>query len=164
MITSALRIAAVALAASCGCASAGGDPFFADVDSVHAGTSGTVRVTIDFARLLTLDRAATTVVIGNPGVAVAQLSDDRTIILTGKTAGATNLIALDAEGREVTNVVLEVVAAGGHVVTVHQGITRQTFACARRCDPVLSVGDDPELFNATAAQIAARQGFSGVAE
>jgi Flp pilus assembly secretin CpaC len=107
MIMSVLRIAAVALAASYGYASAGGDPFFADVDSVHAGTSGTVRVTIDFARLLTLDRAATTVVIGNPGLAVAQLSDDRTIILTGKTAGATNLIALDAEGREVTNVVLE---------------------------------------------------------
>ncbi|WP_011579949.1 MULTISPECIES: pilus assembly protein N-terminal domain-containing protein [Chelativorans] len=141
-------------------AEAGGDPLLAVEQTVAYERAGAVRLTIDFAELLVLDEPASTIIVGNSAIAAASLTDDRTLILTGRTAGATNLIVLDAEGEEIANLVLEVVAAGNHLITVHQGQSRRTFACARRCEPVLSVGDDAELFSATASQINTRSGFT----
>jgi hypothetical protein len=138
-----------------------GDDVVSDmVLAAHA--SRAVRITIDFAHLLVLDRPAVTVVIGNTGIADANLSDASTIVLTGKTAGTTNLIVLDAEGAEISNILLEVVADGPHLITVHQGIRRQTFSCTRRCEPVLSVGDDPTHFDRTQNQIVGRHNFADV--
>lgn len=121
------------------------------------------RLVVDFAKTVTLPRPASTVIIGNTGIAQASLSDDRTVILTGKTPGSTNLIVIDRDGAEVANLILDVVAGSGRLVTVHQGVRRATFTCGRRCDPVLLVGDDADHFNATASQIAARNGFSAPA-
>ncbi|MFC0810417.1 hypothetical protein ACFHWW_34125 [Ensifer sp. P24N7] len=59
----------------------------------------------------------------------------------------------------MANLILDIVAGCGRLVTVQ----RATFACARRCDPVLHVGDDADHFNATASQIATRNGFSAPA-
>ena len=157
-ISLALAVSAIALPAW-----AGGDPFLPMAERTAHGESGVVRLTIDFAKLVALDRPASTIVLGNNSIAAATLSDDRTLVLTGRTAGSTNLIVLDAEGEEVTNIILEVVAAGGHFITVHQGVQRQTFACPRRCEPVLSVGDDAEFFSATASQISVRNSFVGAA-
>jgi hypothetical protein len=123
----------------------------------------TVRLTVDFARILILERPASTIVIGNTGIADANMSDDSTIVLTGKTAGTTNLIVLDESRRAISNLVLEVVIADPHLVRVHdQGGRRQTFTCARRCEPILSVGDEPGHFSAVQGQISARQGFANV--
>lgn len=124
------------------------------------GAEGVERLVVDFAKTVALPRPASTVIIGNTGIAQASLSDDRTVILTGKTPGSTNLIVIDADGAEVANLILDVVAGSGRLVTVHQGVRRATFTCGRRCDPVLLVGDDADHFNATASQIAARNGFS----
>ncbi|RVG74794.1 pilus assembly protein N-terminal domain-containing protein [Sinorhizobium meliloti] len=124
------------------------------------GAEGVERLVVDFAKTVALPRPASTVIIGNTGIAQASLSDDRTVILTGKTPGSTNLIVIDSDGAEVANLVLDVVASSSRLVTVHQGARRTTFTCARRCDPVLLVGDDADHFNATASQIAARNGFS----
>ncbi|ASY57857.1 pilus assembly protein N-terminal domain-containing protein [Sinorhizobium sp. CCBAU 05631] len=99
-------------------------------------TEGVVRVIVDFARPLILARPASTLIIGNPAIAHATLSDDKTVILTGKTPGSTNLIVMDAEGGEVANIVLDVVAAGGRLVTVHGGGGRSTYSCTEHCDPV----------------------------
>ena len=57
-----------------------------------------IDVTIDFAKVLKLDRPAATIVIGNPGIADASVEDEQTVVLTGKAAGTTNLIVLDEQG------------------------------------------------------------------
>lgn len=106
-------------------------------------TDAVVKVIVDFARPFILDRPASTVIIGNPAIAQATLSDDKTVILTGKTPGSTNLIVMDADGAEVANVVLDVVAAGGRLVTVHEGNGRATYSCSQRCDPVQSGEESP---------------------
>lgn len=165
MIRSASRaILALVVSASATGAWAGGDPFLADAPPpgayVDLAAVDVVTVTIDFAKLLLLERPARTVVIGNTAIADANLSDDRTIVLTGRTAGYTNLIVLDADGVEISNVLLEVVTGGPNLVTVHQGMRRQTFTCGRRCEPLLSVGDEAEFFSTTAEQINARQEFA----
>ncbi|MCZ4094253.1 pilus assembly protein N-terminal domain-containing protein [Sinorhizobium psoraleae] len=101
-------------------------------------TEGVVRVIVDFARTLLLARPASTLIIGNPAIAQATLSDDRTVILTGRTSGSTNLIVMGADGEEVANVILDVVAAGGRLVTVDEGTGKTTYSCTNRCDPVQS--------------------------
>jgi hypothetical protein len=111
-------------------------PGAANVQERASQTEGVVKVIVDFARPFLLERPASTVIIGNPAIAQATLSDDKTVILTGKTPGSTNLIVMDANGAEVANVVLDVVAAGGRLITVDEGSGRATYSCSERCDPV----------------------------
>jgi Flp pilus assembly secretin CpaC len=137
-------IAGAALAAS-GAAALAADP---------------ITVTIDFAKILKLDRPAETIVIGNPAIADATVSDEQTLVLTGKTAGTTNLIAIDAEGVEVLNTMLKVSSDVRQLTTVFYGARRQSFSCAPVCEQVISVGDDPSKFDAAKDQIQARQQFA----
>ena len=119
-----------------------------------------VDLTIDFAKIMTLERPAETIVIGNPGIADATVEDDRTIVLTGKTAGATNLIVLDAEGKEIVNVVVRVSSDVRQLTTVFYGSQRQTYSCAPTCEQVISVGDSPDRFKTAKQQIDNRLEFS----
>ena len=119
-----------------------------------------IDVTIDFAKILTLDRPAETIVVGNPGIADASVEDDKTIVLTGKTAGATNLIVLDSEGKEIVNSVVRVSSDVRTLTTVFYGTQRQTFSCAPTCEQVISVGDNPERFETAKKQIENRLDFS----
>ena len=125
-----------------------------------AALAQSIDVTIDFAKIMTLDRPAETVVIGNPGIADATVEDDKTIVLTGKTAGATNLIVLDAEGKEIVNAVIRVSSDVRQLTTVFYGSQRQTYSCTPTCEQVISVGDNPERFETAKTQIENRLKFS----
>ena len=104
-------------------------------------------MTIDFAKILRLDRQAATIVIGNPGIADATVEDEKTIVLTGKAAGTTNLIVLDEEGEEIVNAQVRVSSNVQQLTTVFYGGERQTFSCAPTCEQVILVGDDPGRFH-----------------
>ena len=125
-----------------------------------AALADVVDVTIDFAKILKLDRPATTLVIGNPGIADATVEDEKTVILTGKTAGATNLIVLDEKGAEVANLVVRVSSDIRQLTTVFYGSKRQTFSCSPTCEQVISVGDSPDAFEVAKGQIEKRTQFS----
>jgi Flp pilus assembly secretin CpaC len=92
-------------------------------------------VTLDFARVLTFGMPARTIIIGNPAVVDGTLSDDRTIVLTGKAIGTTNMIVLGEAGREVASFVVNVTTNNSQSITVHQGETQQTYTCAGTCRP-----------------------------
>jgi len=94
-----------------------------------------VSVTLDFARILTFNSPARTIIIGNPAVVDGTLSDDRTIVLTGKAVGTTNVIVLGEAGREVASFVVNVTTNSSQSITVHQGETQQTYTCAGTCRP-----------------------------
>lgn len=118
-----------------------------------------IDVTIDFAKLMKLTQPAHTVIIGNPGIADATVGDDRTLVLTGKTAGTTNLIVLDQSGGEVMNVVVRVSSDIRQLTTVFYGASRQTFSCAPVCEQVISVGDNKDKFETATSQITTRKDF-----
>ena len=101
-----------------------------------------IDVTIDFAKVMKLDRPAATIVIGNPGIADASVEDEQTVVLTGKAAGTTNLIVLDEEGKEIMNSTVRVSSDVRQLTTVFYGAQRQTFSCSPACEQVISVGDD----------------------
>ena len=119
-----------------------------------------IDVTIDFAKIVKLPGPAHTIIVGNPGIADASVDDEQTLVLTGKTAGTTNLIVLDAEGSEVVNSVVRVSSYIRQLTTIFYGVTRQTFSCAPVCEQVISVGDDRERFETATSQIQVRRDFS----
>ncbi len=107
-----------------------------------------------------LGQPAHTIVVGNPGIADASVGDEQTLVLTGKTAGTTNLIVLDANGAETVNSVVRVSSDIRQLTTVFYGVQRQTFSCAPVCEAVISVGDDPTTFTNATTQIQGRKDFS----
>ena len=119
-----------------------------------------IDVTIDFAKIVKLPGPAHTIIVGNPGIADASVDDEQTLVLTGKTAGTTNLIVLDAEGSEVVNSVVRVSSDIRQLTTIFYGVTRQTFSCAPVCEQVISVGDDRVRFETATSQIQVRRDFS----
>ena len=118
-----------------------------------------IDVTIDFAKVMKLTKPADTIIIGNPGIADATVGDDQTVVLTGKTAGTTNLIVFDASGAEVLNTVVRVSSDVRQLTTVFYGASRQTFSCNPVCEQVISVGDNKDKFETATSQINTRKDF-----
>lgn len=128
-----------------------------------------IDLTIDFAKLMKLSRPATTIVIGNPGIADATVEENDTLVLTGRAAGVTNLIVLDENGEEVTNATVRVSSDVRQLTTVFYGVPRpkdkqpferHTFSCAPVCEKVISVGDAEQAFGTATAQIQGRTQFA----
>lgn len=118
--------------------------------AVAADPKGEVDVQVNMARILRLPSAASTVVIGNPAIADATIQDPETIVLTGKTFGHTNLIALDAVGNPIADLKVQVVAQQDDVVLVYNGLQRNTVSCTPECGPALMMGDDVEYLGKVA--------------
>ncbi len=97
-----------------------------------------IAVTLDFARVLTFNRSARTIIIGNPGIIDGTLNDDRTIVLTGKAIGTTNMIILGEGGDEIANLAVNVAGNRSQVTSVYQGSEQQVFSCTGPCQLVAS--------------------------
>jgi hypothetical protein len=124
-----------------------------------SANADTVRVNIDQSHIMRLPERAATVVIGNPLIADATLQNGGILIVTGKGYGSTNLIALDRAGREVKTDMVQVVGPGtGDLVTVFRGVDRETWSCAPKCEPRITLGDAPPYFAQTLAETTARNG------
>ncbi len=131
-----------------------------------AASADVVRVPVDHAEVIRLPRDAATVIIGNPLIADVTAHNGRMIFLTGRTFGATNIMAFDSEDVQIFQASVEVVGANSNRVTMQRGRVRETYRCAPRCESVPVVGDEPEhfgeLFDASQAVAdAASQGGSG---
>ena len=117
----------------------------------------TVTISLDQARLIKVPDRVTTIVIGNPLIADATVQSGGLLVVTGKGYGATNLLALDREGRVVLSKSVQVLGPGGDdLVVVYKGIARETYSCAPECQPRNTLGDGKDYFGDTLAQIGAR--------
>lgn len=100
-----------------------------------------ISLAVDQAQMLRLDTPAATVVVGNPSIADAALKDSSTVFLIGRNFGVTNLIFLDADGKQVANLKATVGRGSSSTVTLNRGAGQYTYACAPNCDRVLFVTD-----------------------
>ncbi len=105
----------------------------------------TVSVNVNMARILRIASPASTVIVGNPGVADVTIQDPQTLILTGRSYGKTNLIILDSIGNPIADIMLNVVLQRAGFITVYQGDARTTLACSPNCQPTIMLGDDTEF-------------------
>lgn len=115
-------------------------------------TDATIVATVDQARLVKIPAGTETLIIGNPTIAdVTLLKQNNLMILTPKSFGETNFIALDKDGSPVAESMIRVVN-GTDALVVQRGMDRQSYSCAPRCQPTERLGDDDKYLNQVATQ------------
>ena len=93
-----------------------------------------MRVYMDHARVLKLDRPVSKVIIGNSDVADATVADSKTIVLTGRNFGTTNLVILDQDGNAIVDERILVSIDEGNTLRVYKQTTRTVFSCSPNCE------------------------------
>ncbi|MBO9122175.1 MULTISPECIES: pilus assembly protein N-terminal domain-containing protein [unclassified Rhizobium] len=93
-----------------------------------------LRVYMDQARVLKLDRPVSKVIVGNAKVADATVADAKTIVLTGRSFGSTNLVLLDADGNAILDQSILVSIDEANTVRVFRQTERTVLSCTPNCE------------------------------
>jgi hypothetical protein len=109
-----------------------------------AALAASLGVPLNQSVLVSLPGPAHNVFLGNPTVADVAMSDQRHVVVTGKAGGVTNLIVTDERGRTIFDrqIVVSGAGSGGDRVSLINGGTVVSYACAPSCEPV---GDDQAM-------------------
>ena len=99
-------------------------------------------VPVEHAEVIRLPAEASAIVVGNPSIADAMVHDGRTLIVTGRLQGRTNVIAIDRIGRVIYSREIVVSNPVGGQVALFRGTDRVTLSCGETCENVPRVGDD----------------------
>ncbi|TCS07319.1 pilus assembly protein N-terminal domain-containing protein [Rhizobium sp. BK418] len=93
-----------------------------------------LRVYMDHARVLKLDRPVSKVIVGNAKVADATVADAKTIVLTGRSFGTTNIVLLDGDGNAILDERILVSIDEGNTVRVYRQTERSVLSCTPNCE------------------------------
>ena len=118
--------------------------------------SESVVVLVDHAKVVRLPEKAQTVVVGNPAIADVAVQRNGVMVVTGKSFGVTNLIALDASGTLLAESSVRVQAASDSMLTVQRGLERESYSCTPICQPAAQLGDVKRFFDDVGGQNRAR--------
>jgi Flp pilus assembly secretin CpaC len=115
-------------------------------------------VSLDEARTISFDRPISTVYVGNPAIADVTMIDSTHAFILGKAFGATNLLALDGRGNQISNQPVAVVGRPDSTVTLNLGTAQLTYACgSSRCETTPTPGDAKDPYDVELGQAAAHQ-------
>lgn len=92
-------------------------------------------VKLDQATQVRLRAPAGSVIVANPRIADVTVTDARTLFITGKSYGLTEIIAVDALGRPLFQRQVAVSPGETGSVRVWRGGEAVEFACGARCAP-----------------------------
>lgn len=120
----------------------------------------TILVSLDQAKLVKLPSGAETIVIGNPAIADVTVQKNGVMVITGRSAGRTNFIALDSSGTIISESVVSVTLSMLGRVIVQRGLEQNSYDCAPTCLPIVSIGDDDKHFNRSTDQVSKRDGMA----
>jgi hypothetical protein len=132
----------------------------AGASSLSAAETGALQVQLDQARIVRLPDRVATLVIGNPSVVDGTLQTGGLLVVTGKSYGVTNIIALDQGGNILAEHQVTVGAPREATLTVWRGVARETWSCAPRCENSVMLGDNPEYFDSVVKQVETRNGHA----
>jgi Flp pilus assembly secretin CpaC len=103
--------------------------------AVSTATAETgIQVVMNQAKIVKLTKDAATIVIGNPEIVDATVQDARTVVLTGKGFGVTNLVILDAGGAPVIDQSIFVSRNDEKSLRVFRRSKVQTLSCTPFCE------------------------------
>jgi hypothetical protein len=112
-----------------------------------------VNMAMDEVRTVTFPKPVATVYVGNPAIADVNMIDTRHAFILGKGFGNTNLVALDHDGGQVSDMAISVLVRRGSTVTLQRGGARVTLNCsANYCETTPEPGDVKTVFEDTAAE------------
>ena len=151
-----LRLSPVGIARAAACAMAGATVLL----SSQAASAQDLIVKYDQASIVRLSRPAAEIIVGNPSITDVSIQSGTSLVITGKSFGITNIIALDAQGQVIRDQRVMVRVDDDRMVTVNQGGKRQSFACTPTCAPTLTIGDDAEFFSKTQGTVTAKSKMS----
>lgn len=117
-------------------------------------------VKYDQSQLIRLPRPITEIIIGNPSIADVTVQSSNMLVITGKTFGVTNVIALDADRNVIQEQRIMVIRDDLRQVSLYKGAKRETYSCAPACNPTLMVGDDNKFFEDVAKGASGKIKFS----
>jgi len=125
-----------------------------------ASTTDLVTVSVDKARVARIPEKTQTLIIGQPGVAdVTMLKSSSMGVITGKSFGETNLIALDAQGNLLGEWIIRVGADQADLL-VQNGVNRESFICAPNCLPTIDLADAKQIAADRSAAVTTHSTFS----
>lgn len=119
--------------------------------------SAMIEVLLDQAKLVQLPPGAETIVVGNPAIADVAVQKNGVMVITGKTTGRTNFIALDQAGSIISESVVAVTVTTAGRVVVQRGLDRASYDCAPVCSPTVSLGDEEKHFGRISEQATRRE-------
>lgn len=96
-----------------------------------------VTVAIDHATRLQLSRPAGSVIVGNPAVADVSVVDHRTLYVSGRGYGVSQVLVLDPLGRPIWQGDVVVTQGSQGAVSVYRGAQVTEMACAAACAPTV---------------------------
>ena len=118
-------------------------------------------VPIDQASLLRLPEDAAAIVVGNPAIADATLFNSRTVFISGRAYGQTNLIALNAHGEVIYANDLSVSQSDREHVQVFHNRVQTSFICNPVCSSIPLIGEERTYFDTIMNQ---REATAGAAD
>jgi hypothetical protein len=113
-------------------------------------------VKIDQTVTLKLNAPANSVVIGNATVADVSVHDARTLLVTGKAFGETNLTVLDRAGNTIYTNQLIVGGEEDAGLTIVRGAGTYSYSCVDKCRATPMVGDAPQHFSDVLGTVTAK--------
>ena len=116
---------------------------------LSAARANDLVVKYDQSTLLRMPRAVAEIIIGNPLIVEVTAQSNDMLVVTGKTFGITNVIALDANRNIIQDQRVLVVRDDAKAVTVHRATKRESYNCSPYCNPSLVPGDDTKYFQET---------------
>lgn len=99
-------------------------------------------VAVEHAEVVRLPGEASAVIVGNPLIADAMVHDGRTLVVTGRLQGRTNVIAVDRVGRVIFSREILVTSPVAGQVALFRGPNRHTLTCGEVCDETPRQGDE----------------------
>jgi Pilus formation protein N terminal region len=118
--------------------------------SAGSATAGDLVVRYDQSQLLRMPRPVADVIVGNPSIADVTVQGGNLLVVTGKTFGVTNIIALDQDHNVIQDQRITVERDGSRLVFLMKGGVRQSYTCNPSCSPTLTIGDDQQFFDTVA--------------
>lgn len=115
------------------------------------------KVKVDQTVTLKLNQAANSVVVGNATVADVTVHDARTLLVTGKAFGSTNLTVLDRAGNTIYSSQLMVGGEDDNGLTIVRSGATYSYSCVDKCRATPMVGDAPGHFSDVMATVTAKQ-------
>jgi len=93
-----------------------------------------IHVFMNHARILKFDEDVSSVIVGNSEITDITVSDAKTVVLTAKSFGSTNLVVLDGQGVPVLDRRIVVSVDEENSVRVFRQVERTVLSCSPICE------------------------------
>ncbi|MCM2291783.1 pilus assembly protein N-terminal domain-containing protein [Allorhizobium sp. BGMRC 0089] len=102
---------------------------------------GMLKVFMNQARILRLDRPVSKVIVGNDKIADVTVADARTIVLTGRSFGTTNIVLLDHDGQAILDDRVLVSLDEQNTLLFFKQTDRSVYSCTPECEKRTQLGN-----------------------